>query len=60
MREIRFYRTPSGNCPVEEFLDSLTGKVAQKVLWVMQIIEELKKYQSITSRNLQAQTIFGR
>jgi phage-related protein len=43
MREIRFYRTPSGNCPVEEFLDSLPGKVAQKVLWVMQIIEELEK-----------------
>ena len=42
MREIRFYRSPSGNCPVEEFLDSLAGKVAQKFLWVMQIIEELE------------------
>jgi phage-related protein len=27
--------------PVEEFLDSLTGKQAQKVLWVLRLVEEL-------------------
>ena len=28
-------------CPVEEFLDSLSGKQAQKVIWVMQLVEDL-------------------
>jgi phage-related protein len=42
MKEINFYRTSSGHCPVEEFLDSLTGKQAQKVVWVLQLIEELE------------------
>jgi len=41
MKEIRFYRTPSGHCPVEDFLDSLPAKAAQKVVWVLQLIEEL-------------------
>ena len=41
MREIHFYRTDSGLCPVEEFLDSLTAKQAQKVTWVMQLVEEM-------------------
>ena len=41
MREIIFYRTESGYCPVEEFLDSLSSKNAQKVTWVMQLVEEL-------------------
>lgn len=35
-----FYRSASGECPVEAFLDSLPGKVAQKVTWVLSIIEE--------------------
>ncbi len=42
MKEIHFYRTESGACPVEEFLGSLTGKQAQKVTWVLQLIEELE------------------
>lgn len=41
MREIRFYRTESGHCPIEEFLDSLSAKQAQKTAWVLQLIEEL-------------------
>lgn len=41
MKHIIFYRTESGHIPVEEFLDSLTGKQAQKVTWVLQLIEEL-------------------
>ena len=41
MREIRFYRTESGHCPVEEFLDSLSGKQAQKAAWVLQLIEDM-------------------
>jgi len=42
MRTINFYRLPNGQSPVEAFLDSLTGKQAQKVLWVLQIIEEFE------------------
>jgi len=41
MRTVEFYRLPNGHCPVEEFLDSMTGKQAQKVLWVLQLVEEL-------------------
>jgi len=41
VREITFYRTESGRCPVEEFLDSLNSKQAQKVAWVLQLVEEL-------------------
>jgi phage-related protein len=42
MRTINFYRLPNGQSPVKPFLDSLTGKQAQKVLWVLQLIEELE------------------
>ncbi|GAB4179462.1 MAG: type II toxin-antitoxin system RelE/ParE family toxin [Coleofasciculaceae cyanobacterium] len=42
MREIIFYQNPSGRCPVEDYLDSLSGKQVQKVVWVLQIIEELE------------------
>lgn len=43
MREIRFYRTQSGRSPVEEFLDSLSGKQAQKVVGVLRLIEEMER-----------------
>ena len=42
MRTVNFYRLPNGQSPVESFLDSLAGKQAQKVLWVLQLIEELE------------------
>jgi len=41
MRTVNFYRLPNGQSPVELFLDSFTGKQAQKVTWVLQLIEEL-------------------
>jgi len=41
MRTVEFYRLQNGNSPIEELLDSLTGKQAQKVLWVLRLIEEL-------------------
>jgi phage-related protein len=43
MVEIQFYRTVSGLCPVEEFLDSLNAKQAQKVLWVLRLVQELPR-----------------
>ena len=41
MKEIEFYRTKDGKCPVEEFLDSLNSKHVQKITWVLQLVEEL-------------------
>jgi phage-related protein len=41
MREIDFYRTASGRCPVEEFLDSLSDKKVEKILWVLRLVKEL-------------------
>ena len=38
-RTVIFYRTKDGNCPVEDFLDSLPGKVVQKIVWVLEILE---------------------
>ncbi len=36
-----FYEMSSGKCPVEEFIDSLSTKQAQKVTWVLTLIEKL-------------------
>jgi phage-related protein len=41
MREIQFYRNAGGGCPVEEFLDGLGPKQAQKVAWVLKLVKEL-------------------
>jgi hypothetical protein len=42
MKTIVFYRTPSGKCPVEEFLDSLPDSEVSKVLWVLKLIKEME------------------
>lgn len=42
MREVKFYRTEKGKCPIEAFLDTLNTKQAQKVAWVLQLVEELE------------------
>ena len=41
VRTIQFYRTASGRNPVEEFLDSLSDRDAQKVTWVLRLIERI-------------------
>ena len=38
-RVIKFYRTETNKCYIEEFMDSLNDKVAQKILAVFKIIE---------------------
>jgi phage-related protein len=43
VRTIHFYRTAAGGSPVEEFLDSLSGKQAQKIVWVLRLVEELER-----------------
>lgn len=40
-RSLVFYKTEKGQCPVAEFLDSLPSKVAQKVTWVLKLLQEL-------------------
>jgi len=41
MRKVNFYKTATGRTPIEEFLNSLTSKKAQKVAWVLSLVEEL-------------------
>jgi len=41
IRKIEFYRTGDGKCPVEEFLDSLPSKTAQKAAWGLQLLETM-------------------
>jgi len=42
VREIIFYRTQNGDCPIEKFLDTLSAKQAKKVTWVLQLVETLE------------------
>ncbi len=39
-RKVIFYRTETGKCFIEDFLESLPGKTAQKVTWVLSLLEE--------------------
>ena len=41
-RTVIFYRTVGGKCPIQEFIDSLPGKVAQKTVWVLKLLEDLE------------------
>jgi len=41
-RTVIFYRTVDGKCPAQEFIDSLPGKVAQKIVWVLKLLEDLE------------------
>lgn len=41
-RNVQFYMTVDGHCPVREFLDSLSGKAAQKVVWKLTLLEEME------------------
>ena len=43
MREIIFYKTVNGKSPIEEFLESLSDKQAEKVLWVLRLIKQLDR-----------------
>jgi phage-related protein len=43
VRAIEFYRTSSGSSPVEDFLDSMSDQHAQKVAWVLRLVEKLDR-----------------
>ncbi|NTV68310.1 MAG: type II toxin-antitoxin system RelE/ParE family toxin [Chlorobaculum sp.] len=41
MRTIEFFKTSTGKSPVDEFLESLSTKEAEKVFWVLRLVAEL-------------------
>jgi hypothetical protein len=47
MREIVFYKTNSGKCPVEEYLDTLSSKQVEKIFFILDLVEKM----SIVPRN---------
>ncbi len=51
-KTVIFYRTADGKCPVQDFLDSLPGKAAQKVTWVLNLIEDLDVVPSMYFKKL--------
>ena len=40
-KTVIFYKTIDGKYPIQDFLDSLAWKVAQKVTWVLNLLEDL-------------------
>ena len=47
MRKVLFYQTTTKQKPIEDFLDSLSSKQAQKVTWVLKLVEDLERVPSI-------------
>lgn len=41
MREIIFYKTDGGKCPVEEYLDTLSNKQVEKIFFVLDLVENI-------------------
>ncbi len=39
-REVSFYKTSTGRSPIEELLDSLPSRAAQKTAWVLRLVED--------------------
>lgn len=52
IRKILFYETQDGKCPVKDFLDSLTEKVFQKIIWVLRLITEIERIPSTYLKKL--------
>jgi len=52
-RTIYFYTTEDGRCPTQEFLDALPAKTAQKVVWVLKLIQELETVPSTYFKKLE-------
>ena len=40
--QIIFYKKENGNCPVEEFFDSLNAFQMRKTAWTLKVIQELE------------------
>ncbi len=42
MRSISFYKTASGRCPVEEYMDTLSDTQITKITWVLKLVRETR------------------
>lgn len=42
-RRIEYFRTREDECPLEDFLESLSPKDQQKIFWVLKLIEDLDR-----------------
>ena len=51
-RTVIFYKTQDNKCPIQNFLDSLPGKVAKKVTWVLSLLQDLDIVPSIYFKKL--------
>ncbi len=51
-RTVLFYRTADGRCPVQDFLDALPSKAAQKVVWVLRLLEDLEMIPAVYFKKL--------
>ncbi len=40
-KTVTFYRSADGKRPVQDFLDSLPGRVAQKIVWALKLLEDM-------------------
>ncbi len=41
VRKVIFYKTSAGKSPIEDFLDALSAKDAQKAAWVIRLVEDM-------------------
>ena len=41
-RDVQFFQTNDGRCPVKEFIHGLTSKAAQKVVWTLLLLEDME------------------
>jgi len=51
-RKVTFYKTADGKCPIRDFLESLSGKVARKVTWALNLLEDLDRVPSTYFKKL--------
>jgi phage-related protein len=51
-KTVIFYRTADGKCPVQDFLDSLPGKVSKKIVGVLKLVEDLDAVPSLYFKKL--------
>jgi phage-related protein len=51
-KTVVFYRTANGSCPIEEFLDSLPAKAAQKAVWMLSLLEDMDIVPSLYFKKL--------
>lgn len=52
MKSILFYKTSSGKCPVEEYLDTLTDQQVVKITWVLKLIREHQNISNLYFKKL--------